>query len=269
MSDANSDHHVDTPILDSESTHLLQSISEQGSYAYVRIESRAAARDLRAGEAAREMAWEQLHSDPWNSVLPVWRDAYYMACLHVAKLHVAAGEFRDALRALDMGLIMGGPLLKPDLHSLVSVVAAKARATRLRQQQQKCPNSDRRLVRQDVLSEELLVVLPRKSPSCKMVVKRSGLSLEGFSSEYLLPACPVILTDGMDHWPARSKWNDLDYLTKVAGDRTLPVEVGKNYLYPEWKQELITFSQFLERFRLMALLLLSQHILLSIHCLIR
>ncbi|KAM1998276.1 hypothetical protein ACFX16_005834 [Malus domestica] len=250
MSDANSDHHVDTPILDSESTHLLQSISEQGSYAYVRIESRAAARDLRAGEAAREMAWEQLHSDPWNSVLPVWRDAYYMACLHVAKLHVAAGEFRDALRALDMGLIMGGPLLKPDLHSLVSVVAAKARATRLRQQQQKCPNSDRRLVRQDVVSGELLVVLPRKSPSCKMVVKRSGLSLEGFSSEYLLPGCP-------------------DYLTKVAGDRTVPVEVGKNYLYPEWKQELITFSQFLERFRLMALLLLSQHILLSIHCLIR
>ncbi|KAM2356674.1 hypothetical protein ACFX1X_005744 [Malus domestica] len=73
----------------------------------------------------------------------------------------------------------------------------------------------------------------------------------------------------MDHWPARSKWNDLDYLTKVAGDRTVPVEVGKNYVYPEWKQELITFSQFLERFRLMALLLLSQRILLSIHCLIR
>ncbi|GAB4856074.1 Lysine-specific demethylase jmj30 [Ancistrocladus abbreviatus] len=33
----------------------------------------------------------------------------------------------------------------------------------------------------------------------------------------------------------------------VAGDRTVPVEVGKNYLSSEWKQELVTFSQFLER----------------------
>ncbi|KAM1114898.1 hypothetical protein ACFX15_005362 [Malus domestica] len=102
-----------------------------------------------------------------------------------------------------MGLIMGGPLLKPDLHSLVSVVAAKARPTRVRQQQQKCPNSDRRLGRQDVVSEELLDVWRRKSLSCKMVVKSSGLSLEGFLSEYLFPGCPVVITDGMDHWPAR------------------------------------------------------------------
>ncbi|KAM1413765.1 hypothetical protein ACFX2I_005627 [Malus domestica] len=71
ISDATSDHHVDTPILDSESTHLLQSIFEQGGYAYVRMEFRVAARDLHAGEVAREMASEQLHFGPWNSVLPV------------------------------------------------------------------------------------------------------------------------------------------------------------------------------------------------------
>nr|GMD23099.1 putative lysine-specific demethylase JMJD5 [Ipomoea batatas] len=51
----------------------------------------------------------------------------------------------------------------------------------------------------------------------------------------------------MDHWPAKSKWNDLNYLRSIAGFRTVPVEVGKNYLCSEWKQELITFSEFLER----------------------
>lgn len=65
--------------------------------------------------------------------------------------------------------------------------------------------------------------------------------------DYFLSASPVILSDSMVHWPARVKWNDIDYLKKVAGSRTVPVEVGKNYLSTEWKQELITFSEFLER----------------------
>ncbi|KAF7824069.1 lysine-specific demethylase JMJ30 [Senna tora] len=39
----------------------------------------------------------------------------------------------------------------------------------------------------------------------------------------------------------------VDYLKRVAGDRTIPVEVGKNSLCVEWKQELITFSELLQR----------------------
>lgn len=50
-----------------------------------------------------------------------------MACLQVAKLHFAAGEFKDALRILDMGLIMGGTLLRKDLDSAVDKVSATAR----------------------------------------------------------------------------------------------------------------------------------------------
>ena len=119
---------ISTPTLDSESHALLQSITSHGGYAYARIATLAAAGDQRAAEVAREMAWEQLHSGPWHSVLPVWRDAYSMACLHVAKFHFSNGEFRDALRALDMGILMGGPLFRKDLDSAIEVVsAAKAR----------------------------------------------------------------------------------------------------------------------------------------------
>lgn len=56
-------------------------------------------------------------------------------------------------------------------------------------------------------------------------MKRSALSLEGFLREHFLSGSPVIITDCMSHWPARAKWNDLDYLESVAGDRTVPVEV--------------------------------------------
>ncbi|XP_038726260.1 lysine-specific demethylase JMJ30 isoform X2 [Tripterygium wilfordii] len=244
MSNTAATDSLPTPTLDAEASGLLQTISSHGGYAYVSMATAAAAGDLRAAEAAREMAWEQLHSGPWHSVLPVWRDAYSMACLHVAKFYYPNGEFKEALRVLDMGLIMGGMLFRSDLDTSVKTVSERAR---------KCDGngegaqkSRRKLVREEFDKAEALHVLPIKSLSCKIVVKRSALSLEGFMREHFLSGCPVIISDCMAHWPATTKWS-MDYLKRVAGDRTVPVEVGKNYLCPEWKQELITFSQFLER----------------------
>ncbi|KAK9224506.1 hypothetical protein WN943_009540 [Citrus x changshan-huyou] len=232
-----------TPIMDEESPRLLQTISEHGGYAYVGMAAQAAA-DIRAAEAARDLAWEQLHSGPWHSVLPVWRDAYSMACLHGAKYHYRNGEFKEALRVLDMGVLMGGPVLRKDLDSAIETLSLKAREGENERFGEREAN---RLVSEEFNTAKALQVLPNRSLSCKLVVKRSALSLEGFLSEYFLSGSPVIITDCMAHWPARTNWNDLDYLKRVAGDRTVPVEVGKNYLCQDWKQELIPFSQFLER----------------------
>ncbi|MFQ6643157.1 hypothetical protein Gotur_018789 [Gossypium turneri] len=292
---ANIDTAISTPTLDSESPALLQSITSHGGYAFTRMATLAAAGDQRAAEAACEMAWEQLHSGPWHSVLPVWRDAYSMACLHVAKFHFFNGEFRDALRSLDMGIIMGGPLLRKDLDSAIEVVlAAKSRhfhnGVADDDKEGHGEAGSRLLVSpQEFDKSEVLRILPIRSLSSKIVGKRSALSLEAFLCEYFLSGSPVIITDCMAHWPARTRWNDMDYLRRIAGDRTVPVEfsgnlveqwnpspgnrilndhngkklqifpltdesfrercswVGKNYLCSEWKQELVTFSEFLER----------------------
>ncbi|XP_061361400.1 lysine-specific demethylase JMJ30 [Gastrolobium bilobum] len=240
-------YYLDTPTLDSESPTLLHSISEHGGYAYVSMAALAAAGDFRAAEAAREMAWEQLHSGPWHSVLPVWRDAYSMACLHVARHHYGNGEFKEALRVLDMGLIMGGTLLRNDLDSAVEKVSEKARSVRVSEMNhQGFGSCEHRLVDQEF---DVLQLLPVKSLSSEIVVKRSALSLEKFLIDHYLCGSPVIISDCMAHWPAKTKWNNIDYLLRVAGDRTVPVEVGKNYLCAEWKQELITFSEFLQRIK--------------------
>lgn len=118
---------LETPILDAELSSLLQRISEEGGYAFTSMAARAAAGDTRAAEAARELAWEQLHSGPWHSVVPVWRDAYAMSCLHVARCHFRSGELEAALRALDMGLIMGGFTLRDDLNSCIRKVSGALR----------------------------------------------------------------------------------------------------------------------------------------------
>ncbi|THG17620.1 hypothetical protein TEA_014729 [Camellia sinensis var. sinensis] len=195
-----------TPLMDSEGPNILHKISEQGGYAYVGMSALASAGDFRAAEAAREMAWEQLHSGPWHSVLPIWRDAYSMACLNVAKFHYSNSDFREALSVLDMGLIMGGLSLRNDLESAVQIASAKMTALRVSDEATpQCPV--------ELNDAEVLQALPMKSLSCS----------------------PVIISDCMAHWPARTKWNDMDYLKRVAGCRTVPVEVvGKKYvrLYP-------------------------------------
>ncbi|GFP98779.1 putative lysine-specific demethylase jmjd5 [Phtheirospermum japonicum] len=210
--------------------------------------TRAAAGDTRAAEAAKEMAWEQLHSGPWHSVVPIWRDAYSMACLHVAKHHFSSGEFKLALRALDMGLIMGGLTLREDLNSCIGKVSAALRGKELSANGGGLQKGE--WYREFNLAEinmQVVKLLPVKSLSRETVEKKCGLSLEGFLRHHFVPGSPVIISDSMNHWPAKSRWSDMNYLKKVVGFRTVPVEVGKNYLSQDWKQELITFSEFLER----------------------
>jgi lysine-specific demethylase 8 len=51
----------------------------------------------------------------------------------------------------------------------------------------------------------------------------------------------------MEHWPALSRWQRPGYLLGVAGQRTVPVEVGSHYLEEGWGQQLMPLSDFLGR----------------------
>jgi hypothetical protein len=73
---------------------------------------------------------------------------------------------------------------------------------------------------------QALKILPANSLSCKKVERRSCISLEEFICNYFLRDTPVIISGTIDHWPARTKWKDIEYLKKIAGDRTVPVEVN-------------------------------------------
>ncbi|XP_066353336.1 lysine-specific demethylase JMJ30-like isoform X2 [Miscanthus floridulus] len=222
---------------------LLRQIMEEGGFAFVSSAEKAAAGDLRAAEAAREMAWEQLHSAPRAEVGAAWPDAYALSCLHVAGLRAADGDRRAALRALDMGLIMGGGLLRAELDDAIAGLGrgeAGAVADGDVQRWEEGIAGGRDLA-------DVLKLLPVNSLSCKQIERRSCISLEAFIRDYFLCESPVILSGCIEHWPARTKWKDIKYLQSIAGDRTIPVQVGKNYACTELKQELITFSQFLER----------------------
>lgn len=71
-----------------------------------------------------------------------------------------------------------------------------------------------------------LNALPAGSLRGILAEQRSCPSLENFLRNYFLPGVPVILTDSINHWPAMKNWSDIAYLQRVAGHRTVPVEVS-------------------------------------------
>nr|CAD7264886.1 unnamed protein product [Timema shepardi] len=79
-------------------------------------------------------------------------------------------------------------------------------------------------------------------------------SLERFRADYFSKRLPVKLTECivffsgcMDHWPALSRWQDLNYIKMAAGPRTVPIELGDHYVSPDWSQKLMTVSEFVDK----------------------
>nr|CAD7575089.1 unnamed protein product [Timema californicum] len=72
-------------------------------------------------------------------------------------------------------------------------------------------------------------------------------SLERFRADYFSKRLPVKLTGCMDHWPALSRWQDLNYIKMAAGPRTVPIELGDHYISPDWSQKLMTVSEFVDK----------------------
>ena len=59
----------------------------------------------------------------------------------------------------------------------------------------------------------------------------------------------LLFLGAMDFWPAMtdSRWS-VDYLRKVAGYRTVPIEIGSKYTDDTWSQSLTTMNEFIDNY---------------------
>lgn len=88
-------------------------------------------------------------------------------------------------------------------------------------------------------------------------------SLHGFLAQHMQSQVPVILTKCMTAWPAMGElpeyhdraWRNMEYIKRVAGKRTVPVEVGEEgpggtYLSEDgtWGTKLVTIGEFIDQF---------------------
>eukprot|EP00920_Eleutheroschizon_duboscqi_P040492 GHVT01096923.1.p1 GENE.GHVT01096923.1~~GHVT01096923.1.p1 ORF type:complete len:459 (+),score=13.06 GHVT01096923.1:899-2275(+) len=146
----------------------------------------------------------------------------------------------------DMGLIMGGkdsPLYSR-FHRMICAIDEMNEALN-----QSPENSE-------ATSPEVLS-LPAQTPTiidasgrhvaCSFTVE-IDLPVTEFISNYLLMEKPVILKGAVSSWPAINKWTSINYLQKVAGRRTVPVEIGSTYTSSKWTQKLLTVGDFLHKY---------------------
>ena len=185
--------------------------------------------------------------------------------------------YNEALRALDMASLLGGPEFRAELESAISkvhsaIVSAKQTTTVTEEEGEEEGEDDgggerkpkRRRTEDgggDLLGGWRLGLEPACSPPLppgsleegdqslrKPVPRRRAPSLETFFCEHMAPkpaGRPVVITHAMEHWPALQRWHDPSYLAKVAGARTVPVEMGEHYLAGGWSQKLMTLEKFL------------------------
>lgn len=79
--------------------------------------------------------------------------------------------------------------------------------------------------------------------------KRTGLTREAFAEEYLKPAKPVVFTDLIDVWPAKTKWS-IAFFKEKYGHLIVPVvsnnysKPGKGYMTPDM---VIPLREYLEK----------------------
>ncbi|XP_074599530.1 lysine-specific demethylase 8-like [Brevipalpus obovatus] len=215
-----------------------------------------------ACDQLRDRVWECLNIGHWKSVREDYRIMYASICLMMLYLslvifmheHLEASldqiflvKPHDSFKALsyalslaDMGLIMSPPIMENILADIASVI-----------------HQNLILLKPINLSNELQMRLSTGVEISTIKIKPEHRITElicpdimQFKREYFEPQIPVVISDTIDHWPCLSsnsthKWS-IDYLIKLAGYRTVSIEIGSKYTDECWSQKMMTIQEFVE-----------------------
>ena len=254
---------------------------------------------LSYSQISLDLIWEKLNTGNWKNVHRRWREAYTIASLLKALCLVGmkAGE-QEIFKGIDLGLMMGVPIMDNILAKIMNVIEKKGKFSRDSHvcykakeysdefEASKQEKGEARIgLKRKIVSdskyrvnegsskdlrenddvkkqhdmEEIAYVFDSNAANCinlglsvgrcNEIQRIEKPSLEFFYRNFILSCKPVIIIKAIDHWPAMSsrRWS-ADYLCKVAGHRTVPVEIGDRYTSEEWTQKLLTINEFVEQF---------------------
>lgn len=221
----------------------------------------------RRSKVLLNITWEHLNTGHWKDVHISWRRAY--SCISILKslaeyvIHRTEGShaISGVLRSCDLGLLMGAPILNNILCKLAAAFqnchCLNERREMLLQEVSNVPvgkSDDDHINSADSIGSHLTSKRARiDGESDRSVPVLRCPSLEYFQKHYMNPARPVIIEGAVNHWPALStnSWS-VNYMRRVAGLRTVPVEIGSKYTEDAWSQSLMTVDQFIDRFMINA-----------------
>ena len=193
-----------------------------------------------------DKTWEHLNTGYWKDVKLVWRHVYSFAALMKTFSLYKLGDTQAALKACDIGLLMGAPIFDNILSTLASKLSRLKRDEKDLYQNNSMVDDGpvNKRIKSDTGGG-----IESKMESRFMIERVESPSLIEFQNRHLQHHKPVIITNCMDFWPAMSskRWS-INYIQNVAGLRTVPVEIGDKYTSETWTQTLMTVNDFIEKY---------------------
>ena len=220
--------------------------------------------------------WEQFHTGEWKNVDETWRQLYSYSSIFKGfvclKLVMPSNEevqqqlLVKAVGAADMGLIMGAPVLDGLLSTIADSInnklsnlsdSKKCRLEKPADCEGECDQQQNSMPLLDKSKSIEIVNLPSIEKFISEIMDKKPVIVTGkkdtiflfFNAASFFNDNFEMSTGAMDFWPAmgESRWS-VDYLRKIAGYRTVPIEIGSKYTDDSWSQSLTTVNEFIENF---------------------
>lgn len=202
--------------------------------------------------AIHDRIWEKLNTGHWSDVDLIWRQLYSLVSLIKLQslltlisqrpLSDCLWVWPDLIKICDVGALMGFPLA----DNLLSSLAAQMSRTLWHWDRKISPKRSKMTSFSPLQSKRI-----RAQGGAQSLVVKKDLSISDFMTQYRIPGRAVIVVGGLDDWPALRpgprQWT-IEYLRRIAGYRTVPVELGQKYTDHDWTQTLMTVNQFLDQY---------------------
>uniref|UniRef100_A0A182YA24 JmjC domain-containing protein n=1 Tax=Anopheles stephensi TaxID=30069 RepID=A0A182YA24_ANOST len=196
-----------------------------------------------------DVVYNRLHTGQWNAVESGDREMFtiltYVRIVYT--LCVSENDvdsIKDAIYLADLGLMLGCPIEKADTSATTTDILTETASTltnHLAEFSTLEPPLKR--LRLDVQVENIIA---GESDSNTVPVV-SCPSIEYFGKQFYDLKQPAILKGIIDGWPAMERWHDPNYLLNIAGERTVPIEIGSQYSNDDWSQKLMKFRDFVKQ----------------------
>ncbi|CAF0917363.1 unnamed protein product [Rotaria sordida] len=201
-----------------------------------------------------EYSWEKLNTGIWQNVKDVYRYLYAYACYidvlvdcRILIQNDKYDNYQDIIKKCDLGILLGGPILEKQFNDLISIINENCKNIQDEESNIDLQSSKRIRLDHNNQNDDFNWMPIPIIDLTKAIERIHCPSIEQFLTCYMQTKKPVILTGCMNHWPALSKWS-FDYLIKLAGDRTVPIELGSRYSDDDWTQKLMTITDFVEQY---------------------
>jgi hypothetical protein len=203
---------------------------------------------------ALQLAKDHIQYQPYRDVQRCWLRLYEDASLwQAAELLCDAAEGRSlgagktseesddwmshVVKVLDLGLIVSGGTFRGELYEAVFA---------------NLEPFVEQLDIDDSTPTSFKVERPTTLNSEHLVPTASEPSLEAFQLHLDNHTTPLLLTGVIADWPATTTWRDPTHLLRLTlgGRRCVPIEIGETYTHADWRQEIMPFSEFMDKYLL-------------------